>query len=111
MNKVEQKLDIVTKACENKQGLDMKVLNISQLSPIADYFVIVSGNSSSQVQAIVDEIQDKMFDAGFEKMNVEGYRSARWVLLDFGDIIAHIFHKEEREYYNLERLWAENIEE
>lgn len=111
MNKVEQKLDIVTKACEDKQGLDMKVLNISQLSPIADYFVIVSGNSSNQVQAIADEIQYKMFDAGFEKINVEGYRSARWILLDFGDIIAHVFHKEEREYYNLERLWAENIED
>lgn len=110
MKEVENKLDIITNACEDKKGFDLKVLNISNLTPIADYFVIVSGNSSTQVMSIADEIEGKMFEAGFEKTSREGYQSARWVLLDFGDIIVHVFHKEEREYYNLERLWADSKE-
>lgn len=110
MREVDTKLEIITKACEDKKGLDMKVLNIASMTAIADYFVIVSGNSSNQVSSIADEIENKMAEAGFEKTSREGYNSARWILLDFGDIIAHVFHKEEREYYNLDRLWSDSKE-
>lgn len=111
MKEVDKKLSIITKACEDKNGIDIKVLNIGNLTTIADYFVIVSGNSSTQAQGIANEIEDKMFEAGFERMSKDGYQSGRWILLDFEDIIVHVFHKEEREYYDLERLWTETIDE
>ncbi len=110
MLNLENKLSIITKACEDKKGIDIKVLNISKLTPIADYFVIVSGNSSTQVMAIADEIEDKMLRAGAEEVIKEGYQSGRWILLDFNDIIVHVFHKEDREFYNLERLWSDERE-
>lgn len=111
MNEVEKKLSIITKACEDKNGIDLNVLNISNLTAIADYFVIVSGNSSTQAQGIANEIEDKMSENGYEKMSKDGYQSGRWILLDFEDIIVHIFHREEREYYDLERLWTEGMED
>ncbi|WP_399324843.1 ribosome silencing factor [Tissierella sp.] len=108
---LENKLSIITKACEDKKGIDIKVLNIGKLTPIADYFVIVSGNSSSQVQAIADEVESKVLEAGNEEeVSKEGYRNGRWILLDFNDIIVHVFHKEDRDFYNLERLWSDNGE-
>lgn len=107
---LENKLSIITKACEDKKGIDIKVLNISKLTPIADYFVIVSGNSSTQVMSIADEVEDKMLQAGSEEVIKEGYQSGRWILLDFNDVIVHVFHKEEREFYNLERLWSDEGE-
>lgn len=110
MKKVDTKLSIITKACEDKKGIDIKALNIANLTTVADYFVIVSGNSSNQVMSISDEIEEKMMEAGFDKIGKEGYRSGRWILLDFGDVLAHVFHKDEREFYNLERLWSD-IEE
>lgn len=111
MNEVEKKLSIITTACEDKNGIDLKTLNISNLTPMADYFVIVSGNSSTQAQGIANEIEDKMGQAGYEKMSRDGYQGGRWILLDFQDIIVHVFHREEREYYDLERLWTEDREE
>lgn len=107
---IENRVSIIEKACSDKNGLDIKTLNISKLTSMGDYFVIASGNSTSQVKAIADEIEDKMEEVGFHPQNKEGYRSARWILLDFGDIIAHVFHKEEREFYNLEKLWADDQE-
>lgn len=107
LNEIEKRLSIITDACEDKGGADIVSLDISKISTIADYFVIVSGNSSTQVQSIADGIEEKMSEFGYEDMDKEGYRSGRWILLDFGDIIVHVFHKEEREYYNLERLWSE----
>lgn len=107
MLSLENKLSIITKACEDKKGMDIKVLNITKLTPIADYFVIASGNSSTQVMAIADEVEDKMLQAGAEEIIKEGYQSGRWILMDFNDIIVHVFHKEEREFYNLERLWSD----
>lgn len=110
MLKADKKLDIIKKACEDKKGIDLKVLNIRKLTPIADYFVIVSGNSSAQVTAIADEVEEKVLKAGEAEFSKEGYRSGRWILLDLGDIVVHIFHKEEREFYDLERLWTDNRE-
>lgn len=107
LNEIEKKLSIITKACDDKNASDIVQLNISKHSAIADYFVIASGNSSTQVQAIADAVDDEMAKAGYEDMEKEGYKSGRWILLDFSDIIVHVFHKEERDYYNLERLWNE----
>lgn len=108
---VNEKLDIIVESCENKKGIDIKVLDIKEMSSIADYFVIVSGNSSAQVDALAKEIDEKMFEKGENVENTEGKNSSRWIILDFGDIIVHIFHKDEREYYNLERLWEDNDKE
>ncbi len=107
----EQKLHIITKACEDKLGVDLKVLDIRDLTTICDAFVIVSGNSTAQVKAIADEIDDKMSEANYELMNREGMTTARWVLMDYGDIIVHIFHKDEREFYHIERLWEKGEDE
>ncbi|MFA5576534.1 MAG: ribosome silencing factor [Tissierellaceae bacterium] len=106
----ENKLSIITRACEEKKGIDIKVLNITDLTPIADYFVIVSGNSSTQVMSIADEVEKKVVEAGYTEIAKEGYHSGRWILMDLDDIIVHVFHKEEREYYNLERLWSNKEE-
>ena len=107
MKDQKEKLQIILDACEDKKGIDTQVLEIGHLSSIGDYFVIVSGNSQVQVGALADEIDDKMAEAGFSKLNEEGKSSGRWIILDYGDIIVHVFHKEEREYYGLERLWQE----
>lgn len=107
LNEVQKKLSIIIEACEDKQGFDIKEINIGKHSTIGDYFLIVSGNSSTQVQSIADGIDEKMSELGYEDIGKEGYRSGRWILLDYSDIIVHVFHKEERDYYNLERLWSE----
>lgn len=107
MSELDNKLSIIKTAIEDKKGIDMQVLDISKMSSIADYFVIVSGNSSTQVTSIADEVESKMNLAGYLKgPNKEGYKSARWILVDYGDVIVHVFHKDEREFYNLERLWS-----
>lgn len=106
MRELEKKLAVITEACEDKKGIDMKALNIGKLTPIADYFVVVSGNSSNQVMSIADEIDYKMSDIGYPEVIKEGYQSGRWILMDYGDIIVHVFHREEREFYNLEKLWS-----
>ena len=108
---IKEKLDIITKACDDKIGTDIKVLDLAGKSSVADYFVIVSGGSSNQVGAIAEEVEDKMAEAGFDTEAAAGKNSMRWILLDYGDIIVHIFHNDEREYYNLERLWTEESHE
>lgn len=108
MKELDERLSIISKACDDKKAFDVKVLDISKLSSIGDYFVIASGNSTTQVVAIADEVEEKMAKSGFELLQKEGQNSARWVLLDFGDIIVHVFHKEDRKFYNLERLWADS---
>lgn len=112
LKELEKKLEIILKSSEDKKGIDIQTLDIGKMTSIADYFVIVSGNSSTQVGALADEIDEKMEESGYERLNAEGKDSGRWIILDYGDIVVHIFHKEERDYYNLERLWTvENKEE
>jgi len=108
MDLMNEKLEIIKEAIEEKKGFDIEVLDIRKKSTIADYFVIASGNSSTQVLSIVDEIEDKMTVNGYETVaGKEGYSSAKWIILDYDDVVVHIFKKEDREYYNLERLWKE----
>ncbi|GAB7386612.1 ribosome silencing factor [Bacillaceae bacterium] len=98
---------LAANAAEEKKGHDVVILDIRGLSVIADYFVICHGNSETQVQAIAAEIKKKAQEAGIEVKGLEGYDEARWVLLDLGDVVVHVFHRDEREFYNLERLWGD----
>jgi ribosome-associated protein len=103
----ETLLNITYKAIDDKRGEDIVVLNMQGISLLADYFVIAEGGSERQVQAIAREIKDEAEKAGFDVRKIEGLETARWVLVDMGDVVAHIFHKDERGYYNLERLWGD----
>ena len=101
---------IAYEALADKKGEDIKVLDISEISPIADYFVISNGTSSSQVDALVDNVEEKMRKAGYSLKQQEGTNSGTWVLMDYGDIIVHIFDKENRSFYNLEHIWSDGRE-
>lgn len=107
MNQAEQMASIVVKAIDDKLGKDIKVIDISQVSVLADYFIIASGSNKNQVQAIVDNIEDDLLKAGYHPKQVEGYQSANWILLDYADIIIHIFDEENRLFYDIERIWRD----
>lgn len=96
-------------AAEEKKAQNITILDIRGLSTIADYFVICHGQSVRQVQAIANHVKKKMQEAKVELKGIEGLRDARWVLMDLGDVVVHVFHKEEREYYDLERLWGDAL--
>lgn len=104
---VEDLAQLVVKAAEDKKAENLKVLDIKKLSVIADYFMICHGNNERQVQAIVREIRDQAHKNGFDVRGIEGADEGRWVLVDLGDIVVHVFHREDREFYNLERLWKD----
>ncbi|WDC85839.1 ribosome silencing factor [Caloramator sp. mosi_1] len=97
----------IGKTASDKKARDIKILNVKGLSEIADYFVICSGTSTIQVKAIADEIEEKMSENGYEINHKEGYNAGKWILLDYGEVIAHIFYEEDREFYDLERLWID----
>lgn len=102
--------EMANKAIEllkGKKAKDIKLLDIHELTTISDYFVIAAGSSTTQVQAMCEELEEKMGLEGYEMHHKEGFRNGRWILLDFGNIIVHLFHDEERQFYNLERLWVD----
>ncbi len=101
---------IAFEALEDKKGNDIKVLNIEKITTIADYFIIVSGDNVNQVQALADNVQDKLHEAGYDARAIEGYQSANWILLDYQDIIIHVFNREDRLFYDIERIWRDGIE-
>lgn len=105
-----EKLKIIAKAADSKRADDIKIIKIADLTIISDYFVIANGNSSTQTKAIADEIEFKMKEAGVTPLRTEGYQGANWIILDYGDIVVHVFYKETREFYNLERLWNDGEE-
>jgi len=94
-------------AADDKKAEDIDVLNVQGLTVIADYFVLCSANSDQQVRAIARSIDDKLSEKGIEAKKIAGMDDARWVLMDYADVIVHVFHKREREYYDLERLWSD----
>lgn len=94
-------------AARSKKASDITVLDIRDVSIMADYFVICSGNSTTQVKSIADEIKDRMQQAGYQLHHAEGYREEKWILLDYSDVVIHVFHSRERGFYNLEKLWAD----
>nr|WP_250160288.1 ribosome silencing factor [Clostridiisalibacter paucivorans] len=105
--KLDNMISIAVEAAEDKKALNITILDISDVTTIGDYFVICTGNSERQVMAIADNIEEKMHESGYSLRNKEGYRTGRWILMDFGDVIVHVFHKEDREFYNLDRVWKD----
>lgn len=94
-------------ALEDKKGEDIRVIDISEISVLADYFIIANGSNRSQIQAMTDAVEETLGRKGCHVKQVEGYDTANWILMDFGDIIVHIFDKENRLFYNLERIWRD----
>ena len=94
-------------ALDEKKGEDIRIIDIAGISVLADYFIIANGSSESQVQAMVDNVEEEMHKAGYALKQREGYGSGNWVLLDFGDVIVHVFDKENRLFYDLERIWRD----
>lgn len=95
------------RALDYKKGVDIMVLDVQHLTIIADYFVIASGRSGNQVRSLIDEVDDKLSEQGVEPRRREGVNEGRWAVLDYGTVLVHVFHEQEREYYNLERLWMD----
>ena len=108
---IKEYVDISVKALEDKKGTDIKVLNIGGISPLADYFVIATGNNRNQMQAMSDEVCEKLAKSKISARHIEGYDSANWILIDFSDFIIHIFNPESRDFYNLERIWRDAVVE
>lgn len=98
---------IAIEALRDKKGEDIRVIDISKVSVIADYFIIVSGNNPNQVQALVDNVDEKLVEAGYTTDKIEGSQGSSWVLMDYNDIIIHVFSKEDRLFYDLERIWRD----
>ena len=98
---------IAIAALEEKKAEDIRVIDISEVSVLADYFIIANGSNGPQIQALSDEVSEKMEKAGAVLTQIEGYDNASWVLLDFGDVIIHIFNQEYRLLYDLERIWRD----
>ena len=107
MNQALEMARVAYQALDEKKGEDIRVIDISGISVIGDYFFITNGTSDSQVRALVDNVEEKMHKAGYELKEQEGNNSGTWVLLDYGDIIIHIFDRENRPFYNLERIWSD----
>ncbi len=101
---------IAAKALDAKKGKDVKVLEINKITTLADYFVICTGSSNTQINALCDEVEKQLTAAGEEPIHREGYRGGTWVLLDYGCIAVHVFNAEAREFYSLEHVWADGRE-
>ena len=97
-------------ALQDKKGEDIRVIDISGVTVIADYFIIASGSNPNQVQALVDNVKEQMYKAGYDDPRVEGYNTASWVLLDYNDVIVHVFSQDDRLFYDLERIWRDGKE-
>ena len=99
--------EAVAAAASDKKAKDIVILDMRGISMVTDYFVICSANSTTQVQAIADHIEEQLKNAGVRPLAKEGYREAHWILLDYGSCVVHVFVEEDRQFYNLERLWGE----
>ena len=106
-NKTKEFAVLAVEALEDKKAEDIAIIDISEVSVIADYFIIAGGNNKSQIQALSDVVDEKLGRAGLPLKQIEGYNNANWILLDFGDIIVHIFDRENRLFYDLERIWCD----
>ena len=106
-SKSKEMVKLAVQALEDKKGEDIKVIDITEVSVLADYFIIASGSNKNQVQALVDNVDETLGRAGYEAKQMEGYTTANWVLLDYNDIIVHVFDSENRLFYDLERIWRD----
>lgn len=106
----KEMVKLVYQALTEKKAEDIKIIEIGSISVIADYFIIAHGNSPAQVEAMVDNVSDQLAKQEYEPKRVEGIRSSGWVLMDYGDVVVHIFSKEDRLFYDLERIWRDGRE-
>ena len=107
MNQSKEMARIAYNALNDKKGEDIRIIDITGVSVLADYFIIANGNSDSQVNALVDNVEEELHKAGYTLRQREGRSSGNWVLLDFGDIIVNVFDEENRLFYDLERIWQD----
>lgn len=107
MNETMVVADMIAAAAGEKKAQDILILDMEGISPVTDAFVICNANSTTQVQAIADNIEEKLTEKGLNVLHREGYRDAHWILLDYGICVAHVFITEERIFYNLEQLWGD----
>jgi len=107
-NRPEQELmKMIVDTLDDKKALNIVSLDLHNLSFVTDYYIICHGNSDRQVQALSDAVVERVEKAGYQVRGIEGVDTSRWILIDIGDVVVHIFHREDREYYNLERLWSD----
>lgn len=97
----------IAKVLDSKKGEDIRIIHIGDLTTIGDYFVVVTGNSTTQVRALSDAVDEEMSKQGIEPRRIEGYQTCTWILMDYHDVIVHVFQREAREFYALERLWSD----
>ena len=107
MNQSKEMTKLAIAALEDKKANDVRVIDIAGVSVIADYFVIASGSNTNQVQAMADNVEEILEKAGCECKQIEGYQNANWILMDYRDVIVHIFCREDRLFYDLERIWRD----
>lgn len=100
-------VEIAAVAADAKGATDLVALDVSDPLPFVDAFLIATGRNERQVAAIADAVEEKLHEAGFKRLRREGREDARWVLIDFGDLVVHVFHEQERVFYSLERLWKD----
>ena len=105
--KENEKLKVIVKALDSKKADDIQVISIGDLTIVADYFVIANGTSNTHTKSLAEEVEFKMSQQGIEPLRTEGYQGSTWIVLDYGDIVVHVFYKETRDHYNLERLWSD----
>ena len=98
---------LTAKAASEKKASDIVIMEMTELTSTTDYFVISSANTATQVRAIADNVEEKLAEAGKEMLHEEGHREGEWILLDFGDVVVHVFRQDAREFYALEQLWAD----
>ena len=107
MNESKKMALLAVEALEDKKAEDITIIDISEVSVLADYFIIADGSNRNQVQAMADSAEEALGKAGYDAKQIEGYQSANWILMDYKDIIVHIFCREDRLFYDLERIWRD----
>lgn len=110
LQRAKEMASIAYQALTDKKGEDVRVIQITEIASFADYFIIADGNNPSQISALVDNVEEQLSKAGYEPKRIEGVRNSNWVLMDYGDIIVHVFSKEDRLFYDLERIWKDGRE-
>ena len=98
---------IAYNALDEKKGINMSIIDISEISTLADYFIIAGGNNENQVKALANSVEEEMYKVDCKPKHIEGFDNANWILMDFSDIIVHVFNEEDRLFYDLERIWRD----
>ena len=107
MNNAKEMVKLIYQALEDKKAEDIEVIDIAEISCLADYFIITHGENSNQVQAMADSVDEAMTKAGFACRGIEGYQAAHWILLDYSDVVVHVFSGDDRRFYDLSRIWRD----